>query len=249
MKTEILEVTPAMAFEMLSKQLGNRKINRRQVDMLVCAIKNGEWRLTHQGIAFYEDGTLADGQHRLTAISESGESVSLMVVTGVKRDLDTVLAVDCGKPRTVIDSNFISGVEVSNKAISLAKGIEYSFGGNRKKLSHKQSFELVKKHEATIKTTFNVFGGSAKRITIVPVRSGVARAVVYGVNHEFLREFCETLMTGIYSKPIMVNAVRLRNKLLDENYNTGGLQEKAHRMTLNVILKTYNNEEVKRIVV
>lgn len=248
MKTEILEITPSMAFEMLSTQSGNRKINRRQVEMLKTAIENNEWRLTHQGIAFYDDLTLADGQHRLAAISESGKSIKMMVTTGVPKDIDTVLAVDCGKSRTVIDSNFISGLEVSNKAISIAKGIEFSFSGKRKKLTHKQSFELVKKHEATIKTTLNVFDGTAKRITIVPVRTGVARAVIYGVNHGFLKEFCDVLLTGIYSNPIMANAVRLRNKLINDNYNSGGLQEKAFRMTLDVILKTYNNQTVKKIM-
>ena len=46
---------------------------------------SGDWSLTHQGIAFYDDGSLADGQHRLNAIVSSGVTVKMQVAYGVPR--------------------------------------------------------------------------------------------------------------------------------------------------------------------
>jgi hypothetical protein len=77
--SEIVTIDPETArklFDAMPDQRPTRKVNIRK---LVRAIKNGEWVVTHQGIAFNVNGHVIDGQHRLQAIIEAGIAVEVMV--------------------------------------------------------------------------------------------------------------------------------------------------------------------------
>ena len=47
-----MDITPAMAKEMLETSPGNRRLRGWYVDLLAAAMKRGEWRVTSQGIGF-----------------------------------------------------------------------------------------------------------------------------------------------------------------------------------------------------
>ena len=61
-------ITPPMAALLLGNNGANRKLNKRHVDFLSDQIKSGKWQKIGQTIVIAKDGTLMDGQHRLTAI-------------------------------------------------------------------------------------------------------------------------------------------------------------------------------------
>jgi len=85
-KTSTVLITPDLAAMWLkTSNKANRSIGERHVDKLANDMISGKWRTTHQGIAFYEDGVLADGQHRLAAIIKSGIAQQMLVVTGLER--------------------------------------------------------------------------------------------------------------------------------------------------------------------
>lgn len=75
-------------------QVGTPGTNRRLIETntkaILTDIKAGNWRFTHQGIAFNPDGFLVDGQHRLAAIVKawkSGEddiSLPMVIALGVQ---------------------------------------------------------------------------------------------------------------------------------------------------------------------
>jgi hypothetical protein len=75
MRTDLVQITPDMARNMLTSNPVNRRLSERAVSDLAKAILNNDWQITHQGIAFYDDGTLADGQHRLTAVVKANVPV------------------------------------------------------------------------------------------------------------------------------------------------------------------------------
>lgn len=104
MKTEVMNVTPMQAREWLQKNTANRLLRDGGVARWRAIWDRNEWRLTHQGIAFREDGVLLDGQHRLTFISElpDTEAVPLMVSFGLGADVFG--AIDVGVKRTVSDA-------------------------------------------------------------------------------------------------------------------------------------------------
>lgn len=83
--TETIFVTPELALAWLGLNFKNpRKMDTRRVAAYISLIMRGMFRTTHQGIAFHKDGWLADGQHRLQAIYESGRGVYLQVSWGLE---------------------------------------------------------------------------------------------------------------------------------------------------------------------
>jgi len=94
-------VTPEMAAEWLKRNKTNRVIRPLWISEIVVMIKTGKWLLTHQGIAFDEEGFLIDGQHRLMAIVETGISVPMQVTTD--SGAATFEVVDTGKTRNMAD--------------------------------------------------------------------------------------------------------------------------------------------------
>ena len=84
MKSELKTITPEWAqFVLDNSNTDNRKLRLQWVNTLADIITRGEWQVTHQGIAFDENGILLDGQHRLSAIVKSGKPVLLHVTTGL----------------------------------------------------------------------------------------------------------------------------------------------------------------------
>jgi hypothetical protein len=80
-------VKPMMAKEWLANaNVRNRHIQKLRVDGIVRDIRAGRWQRRNETIAFYIDGTLGDGQHRLSAIVESGIAVLCIVETGYPMD-------------------------------------------------------------------------------------------------------------------------------------------------------------------
>lgn len=88
MKTAIVVVTPKMARDWLKANSKNRPIRNAHVETLRASFARGEYVMTHQGIAFADDGELIDGQHRLSAIAllEDGFQFPMLVSTGLQRE-------------------------------------------------------------------------------------------------------------------------------------------------------------------
>jgi len=98
-------VTPAMAEAILQRNQPNaqaswpmRPIRRGDLSMWANRLRAGRFRYTHQGVALDADGRLQDGQHRLTAIAETGIAGEMMVSAGWPGDNYTVH--DTGRRRT-----------------------------------------------------------------------------------------------------------------------------------------------------
>ncbi len=84
MENKVMVVTPASAKEWLEHTNGkNRLLSKQYVSYLAQEMEAGNWRLTHQGIAFDSQGNLVDGQHRLAAIVKANKSVEMLVTTGL----------------------------------------------------------------------------------------------------------------------------------------------------------------------
>jgi hypothetical protein len=101
MRTETIAVTPAMAEHWLERNHDNRPLRYHKVKEWARAIADGRWQLTHQGIAIDEAGNLLDGQHRLSAIVETGATVEMLVTFDAPRA--TFTQIDTTLPRSVRD--------------------------------------------------------------------------------------------------------------------------------------------------
>lgn len=107
-------ITPDLASRYLMFNNGNRTIRKRLVEKYASDMKSGKWQITHQGIAFNIKGDLLDGQHRLSAIIQSGEAVPMMVSRGIDQEKITGYMVDQGTQRDASDILSLGRNEVSS---------------------------------------------------------------------------------------------------------------------------------------
>lgn len=95
----IENITPKMAKSMIeNSNIMNRPLSRNQVLKLAADMQNGNWMLTHQGIAISENGNVIDGQHRLHAIIEADTPVRMFVARNVQENV--FAAIDSGVQRS-----------------------------------------------------------------------------------------------------------------------------------------------------
>lgn len=105
-------VTPETARNWLALNRKNRNLRKADLDRYKRDMLAGNWHLAGDPIRFGTDGSLLDGQHRLTALAETGVTLPLLVVRGVKVEAQAVM--DTGRRRTASDALAIEGHEASS---------------------------------------------------------------------------------------------------------------------------------------
>jgi hypothetical protein len=102
MEARTENITPSIAAKYLSKNASNRPLQKQWVRELSKRMSDGDWKLSAEPIIFDTDGNLANGQHRLNAVIESGTSQTLMVVRG--QPVESFFILDQGKKRSMADA-------------------------------------------------------------------------------------------------------------------------------------------------
>ena len=119
----IESVTPAKAAEWLASMGRNRNVKEPSVAMYANDMVNGNWKISPQGIAFDEAGTLFDGQHRLRAVVRAGLAVPMLVLRGFPVEqgkMKTMDVVDCGVLRSLPDRLKLMGCYAGNPNLMCA---------------------------------------------------------------------------------------------------------------------------------
>jgi hypothetical protein len=98
---EIIDLTPIEAQRLLDGNTRNRSLRPDYVRQLAAAMERGEWMINGEPVQLAEDGTLLNGQHRLSAVVESGVTVPMLLVRGLPTT--TQKTMDVGTRRTLSD--------------------------------------------------------------------------------------------------------------------------------------------------
>ncbi len=163
--TEVESIGPATAKAYLAKAAPNRSVNKRNVDRLAKAMASGAWQVTHQGIAFNENGQLCDGQHRLAAVIQSGKTIKVQVSRYATTAPMSVL--DSGSSRSVSDRVQIAGFIPEHAAITVAvlnAMLIPEIGINRKdSLQPHEIAKLYDQEMASIRFALTAFGTKHSR--------------------------------------------------------------------------------------
>jgi hypothetical protein len=222
MYTEKVFVTPDMAFDWLTKNVNNRDLRLGDVQYLKQCILSGSFRLTHQGIAFYTDGVLADGQHRLTAIVEAGVGVWLNVTWNMPRD--NADAIDRGTTRTHRDHLKFSGFEVDTRRVAICVClinqyyVQTSENAERWSKRRLQPGQFAKFYEAFAEAI--EFSYSTNKQLHSCAVAAIA-AAWFTQDRDRLAHFRSILATGGVADPSEHAAIRLRDYLLKKQYGQG----------------------------
>lgn len=195
MRARLETITPQIAAQYLAKNASNnRHLNRAYVDMLARDMSSGEFRATHQGIAFDEDGRLIDGQHRLTAVLQANTSVQMMVTRDCPAG--TLMTIDRGNSRTLHDIMTITmggdsdeaAIMRNNSMLSAMRSV-YRFNAPSKvRLSAPQAMKLYHEYEEEWKALYYIFGKRAGRKRS-PETAAMFAAMLNGVPADALKCF------------------------------------------------------------
>lgn len=110
--SEWVYVTAELMASWLERNVDNRKLDEGHVKRIMSDMTADRWLITHQGIAFDEDGIMRDGQHRGTAQVRLGVDRWWLVTRGLPAHSQTEM--DGGKKRQVPD--FLTGKNIMIRA-------------------------------------------------------------------------------------------------------------------------------------
>lgn len=109
---ELVRVTPELAEKWLGKNTRNRNLRSTKVRTYAGDIAAGDWLVTGDGPKFDHTGRLINGQHFLSAVIASGQTVDTFVFYGLHPDAQLVM--DTGAKRSSADALKFRGVEGCN---------------------------------------------------------------------------------------------------------------------------------------
>lgn len=120
-QTGVAHITPELAKHLLATtNHDNRPLKPAHVKMLSTALKNDEWMLNGETIAFSKSGRLLDGQHRLTACVNTDKAFQTVIIKGIE-DEAAFGTIDTGKPRSVTDLMSLQGLPKAPLFSAIAK--------------------------------------------------------------------------------------------------------------------------------
>jgi hypothetical protein len=241
---QFVDVTPQMAEKWLRVSAEDQRTLRpRLVAKYADEMKRGEWKTTHQGIAFGSAGRLIDGQHRLHAIVASGVTVRMAVARQVDGGYEN--PIDLGAGRKVGDILHLSHhvVAVCGVLGRLRTGIHVGTSTGVTPSLVEDLYENEKKHvDAVIPLVSR--GGTAYRISAA---AGAGIAYVRPLNPEATDRFLEKIRTGAIAQATDP-ALRFREWYPSTKGSTGSSVQALHAMgALRAAWASVNGEKLSRI--
>lgn len=249
-ETNVEIVTPEKASEYLAQNKNNRRINSRHVELLMRDMKAGNWRLTHQGIAFDEYGNLLDGQHRLMACVLSKVPIETLVTRNVCREdgcaIDTQTSV-----RGYLDSHVFDGKERpaswrDNKSIGAVRGIVRFGYDERYTMTNAQLDHLFSVWSEQVEALYR--SSSGKGISCgASVNAALLAALLHGESEEDVASFVQVFKHGDTKDSEGRNfqaPFRLASYIMKEKERIGRVnRQKIYNMTQNAFWQYVHAEK------
>lgn len=243
MKAEFKTVTPAMAEYYLGKNTANRRISERRVRIYERDLLSGNFGTTHQGIAFYNDGSLADGQHRLLAIVKANLPAKLLVVSGIKKE--DAIHIDSGRARSMSDSIKIGELSdwIEKRHIAMINLIAEPY-----RLTADETISWLDNMEESAKFAIDHLSCNKRNLTNSSIHGAIALAHFYGEDPEKLAHFCKVFLSGIPDGNKDVIIIRLRDDFMS-NVGGGGSDKRDRFWKAQRAIQIYTSgEKIKRLV-
>jgi hypothetical protein len=165
-------VTPVQAALILEDNKHNRRLSNAQFNTIMGILMRGEWKRTHQGVAFYDDGTLMDGQHRLGSSVITGIPLTPIMISGgySKEDND---AIDCGGVRKAPDAAALAGVaDATTKCAIVEAWMKYDhllrYGTGVNFTNHQIKVKAIE-HDQTLARAITLAEAIIKACTLGPM--------------------------------------------------------------------------------
>lgn len=238
-------ITPDLAKWLLQHNTGNRRFSRGRCDRYVRILRNDMWVNTGEPIIVADDGTLNEGQHRLTAIVETNITVPYDIRFGISRI--AFKATGTGATRSVGDVLGIAAndpIYANTRAAAARLLICYEMGLPGSLHTQLQPGEIA---DAALKWEDKLKFASELCVSLggkhgMNIRNAAAVAFCtlarLARNQSTVEEFMEIVATGLVtdkSNPARVLYDRLRN---DDGHQGVGRNANMERLAL--FIKAWN---------
>lgn len=222
-------VTPQMAKEWLEgANVNNRNLSPHTVLRYASDMVSGNWQDTHQNaIAFYEDGTLADGQHRLAAVIRAEIDIPMFVAYGLRKS--AVAAIDQGRARSMADVMAMSGVLRDGKypsaVVAMMNVIRRAEGYTTGTPTAHEMTRAITRMSDGINFSIDAMTTAQGRLMHSSVRAALA-AGFYCCDAKKLQQFALILCSGMPETVRDQTVITIRNRILLSK-TVGGGKERA----------------------
>ncbi len=151
-------ITPEDANKILEGNVRNyRKVNKNLVKRYARDMRENQWSKNGGVLSFFQDGSLANGQHRCLAAVQAGKGFWALVYNGVETDRN----VDTGTKRTFVDHLRRGGHKNASTLGSIIRvhcefmrsGLIQHQGGNSSPTFEEMDGQLAKNSDDLIRST------------------------------------------------------------------------------------------------
>jgi len=249
-------ITPDKAKAYLANNNNNRSINKMNLAFLKSEILAGNYQMNGQTIVISTSGKLLDGQHRLTAVVETGLPIESIVVNNV--DEDTFVTMDTGKPRGGSDALDIHGVQNSKHIASAIRKIVQRFSHShayldrvRYKISNPEFVKYYDKNAKELNDLYEMTHTWALQGNkVVSESDAMAFIFLLKVEGDEIYDFMEELLTGREINPNSNAAQVLRQKLIRNSFSGHRTLDTERRdLVIHSFRKYKNNHNIKKIMI
>lgn len=232
-------VTPEIARALLDKNVNNRHLSSRRVDALVKVMQRGEWQYNGDTIRISKSGRLLDGQHRLSAIEQSGMPQKYIIVDNL--DDEAFTTIDIGSARTASqmlgilgEKNTASLASISKMVLMTEKEGKPIHGSPDKQVTHSQIVDFADNNEDIVQSA--LFAARKwPRKYMGPSVSGYCYHMFGRVSPKLRDAFMEELVSGEFS--YQDSPVRyIRDLLIEER---GGVLKRDSSRRIALLFKAF----------
>lgn len=242
-RVDLINITPEMAQAILNEcNTNNRNVRSVVVGQYSRDMGNDNWIFDGMPIRFKTDGTLFDGQHRLSAIVNSGSSQNMVVVLGL--DKDSQLVMDCGVKRTVKDNlSLARGYNYSNiiyAAINIACGSAFKCCS----LSASDIEKFIEVYGDFLNIVNEHFTSNKRGIRNSLVPGACLKALASGENIDTVIGFIETFCNPSFDdmSPGKITVQKLREKMISEPIRGSGSERYDFLKLIERVFEAYKND-------
>jgi len=146
-KTEILNVTPAMCAQWLEVNTHNRTLKQHHINDLTRTMIKGHWVLNGESFKIDTRGHVLDGQHRMWACIQANKNLKTLVTTGLPASAFD--SIDIGIVRTASDILSINKEKNVNLLASTLKHVGKYYSNlmlTTTKATNKEVEDLLNQH-------------------------------------------------------------------------------------------------------
>jgi hypothetical protein len=226
--TSVERITPAQAERYLERNTNNRNIRPKHLDKLASDIVEGRWHMNGSSIVFNGDGTLLDGQHRLSAIVKAGVPVDMVVVRGVSKA--AMATIDANITRKASDVAALRGYVNTNQLIGTVRlliTIRTGVLSDGERASTGAIMEFLQKHPHIQDSTTAAFRYT-KTIPVTSVAAWHYLAFYIGGFHDEVTAAMKVFETGIPHYPNDAIHVFRERALKDKRLMQGAMHRRVH---------------------